>query len=71
MSEASELAVTATTMAVIEAAEKKVAVKVGWLNSSMPSNARNEGEDKWPSNCSIAETGQRSLPLGASWETSD
>ena len=32
----------------MEAAEKEVAVNVGWLNSSMPSNARYEGENKWP-----------------------
>ena len=62
---------TVTTTAVIEAAEKEVAVKVGWLNSIMPSNARNEGENKWPSNCSTAEIGRRSLPLGTSWEASE
>jgi hypothetical protein len=71
VNEASALAATATNTAMMEAAEKEVAVKVGWLNSSMPSNARNEGENKLPSNCSTAETGRRSLPLGTSWEASE
>ena len=59
-------AVTATTTAVMEAAKEEVAVKVGWLNSSMPSNARYKGENKWPSKCSTAETGCRSHPQGTS-----
>ncbi len=59
VNEASALAATATTTAVMEAAEKEVAVKVGRLISSMP-NARHEGKNKWPSNCSTAETGGRS-----------
>ncbi len=44
MNEASPLAATAITTAVIEAAEKEVAVKsAGRLRSSMP-NARHKGE---------------------------
>ena len=35
---------TVTTTAVIDAAEKEVAVKVGWLESNM-SNTRHEGEE--------------------------
>ena len=42
MNEASAMAATATITAVMEAAEKEVAVNVGWLKSSMP-NARHEG----------------------------
>ena len=66
VNEAAALAATATIMAVMEAAEKEVAVKVGWLNGSMPSNARHEGENKWPSNCSTAEASRHSHPQGAS-----
>ncbi len=46
--EVSGLAATATTTAVIEAAEKEVAVKVGWLESSKPSNSRHRGEKGHP-----------------------
>ena len=59
------LAATATTMAVMEAA-KEVAVKeVVRLRGSMRTRAT-RGEKKWASNCSTAEKGRRSHPLGAS-----
>ena len=38
------MAASATTAAVMEAAEKEVAVKVGWLECSMPSSRATGGE---------------------------
>ncbi len=67
MNEASALTAKATTTAVMEAAEKEVVVQVDLLKGRRQ-NARHaaEGENKLPSNCSTAETGRRSHPLGAS-----
>ena len=50
----------------MEAAKKDVAVKTGWLESSIP-NARHEGENKWPFPArSSVGTGRRSPPLDTS-----
>jgi hypothetical protein len=49
VNKASALALAATTTAVIEAAEKEVAVKkVGWLKSSTPNARHEEGRYHWP-----------------------
>ncbi len=55
------LAATTTTMPVMEAAEKEVAVKVGWLEKSIP-NTRHEGEGIWLSSRSQQEQAAAPTP---------
>jgi hypothetical protein len=72
VNEASALAATASTAAVMEAAEKVVAVKVGWLECSMPPTRATGGRKAVP-RAFIEWLSRRSWlpPLGTSKEASE
>ena len=67
VNEASALAATATTTAVIEAAEKEVVVKVDWLKSSMP-NARHKRQGSLATAPARRSCCPLPAPLGTSYE---